>query len=854
MRNKELWPEWEAEPTPIGEGGNAVVYEIRREVFGDVERNALKVIRIPKSKEELEYLKVSGMDEKSLADTLYSQVSDIINEYKLMRSFWDNPNIVHCHDYRYIRHEDGFGGDIYIMMELLTPLTKALDTVCTEEQIIRFGIEICNALEACQSEKIIHRDIKPDNLFVSSKGVFKLGDFGIARVLERTTHASLAGTPSFMAPEVCRNESYGPTVDIYSLGIVMYWLLNERRLPFLPLPPAAFTAQMSEDARYRRISGEPLPAPKNGSAKLWAVVQKACDFQPRNRYQTALEMKNALEAIGKEPNGEQTLIQKDMDVHTQVMVDASRKRPYTCTVFVDGTKIPVQIPKTVKDGQVLVIPNGGKRDRKTGKTGMLYVTVQLKEKRNPRVPVLAAVGALILLTGGIFAAIILGGRDAEQPHMREPEPTSAHQETQMPYQPAEQGQPQEETAVSRTEPVYSDAQQEPAETRPQYPAATEPEPFQTEPPSQEVQEEGKETGMLPPLSGEDASLQKQPIFWETDDGAQGHLSSAEEYAQAHQYRMAIQSALEGWTQFGSQACYDAATGYRKAFGQYLTSRAAAGQNNTIVIGRDGRTTIVGQNDAVELMANDWTDIVAVGLGDKHAVGLKSDGTVVAVGGGKTGRVNVGDWRNVIAISAGDSHTVALMSDGTLLATGYNSQGQCDVEVLMDAAQDKQIVSIAAGFYHTLALLEDGTVLSCGKTTHSFCDVQGWEDIAAIFAGETFSAGLKADGTVVVAGEITEDWDVSDWKNIVTLSAGDNFLLGLTEEGKILSVGMGKGYLAITHEGMRFWKDVAVLASGYNHTVAITGDGTILCAGSNNYGQCDLDGETLETVGTGGGGG
>lgn len=215
-----------------------------------------------------------------------------------MAQLRENPNIVRCDDFRDIQHDDGLGWDIYIKMELLTPLMKCLDKVSSEEQIIQMGMDICNALIDCQKKSIIHRDIKPQNVFVSESGRFKLGDFGIARTIERTTHATAGiGTYSYMAPEVERNEPYGKTADIYSLGLMMYWLLNDRRGPFMPLPPAVPKYGDEEQARRRRFAGEQIPLPKNGSEKLKSIVLRACSFKPEDRFESAEECYFALDGL-----------------------------------------------------------------------------------------------------------------------------------------------------------------------------------------------------------------------------------------------------------------------------------------------------------------------------------------------------------------------------------------------------------------------------------------------------------------------------------------------------------------------------------------------------------------------------
>lgn len=279
----------------IGKGGFGAVYEIERSQYGIQERAAMKVITIPQSADEIDDLLIEGYDNNSITQRFDAFAEDIVREYGMMAQMKGNANIVYCDDYRIIQQDNGFGRDIYIRMELLTPLLKAMDRVSSESQIIRFGMEMCNALEACQKRKVIHRDIKPQNIFVSDDGVFKLGDFGIARKAEKTTRATVGkGTYQFMAPEVKNELPYGPTVDIYSLGLVMYWLLNNRRGPFFPLPPAVPTHSEEQEALRRRFAGEKIPAPQNGSKGLKQIILKACAFEPKERYQTAREMREDL--------------------------------------------------------------------------------------------------------------------------------------------------------------------------------------------------------------------------------------------------------------------------------------------------------------------------------------------------------------------------------------------------------------------------------------------------------------------------------------------------------------------------------------------------------------------------------
>lgn len=285
-----VWPGWETVRI-IGRGGYGAVYEIARcDCNGEIERAAMKVISIPQNPGVIETMYSEGYDTESITRTLEKYSNDIVSEYSLMRKLNGTANVVSCDDYRKVRHADGFGWDIFIRMELLTSLTKALPEHVSEDTVLKIALDLTSALELCSRFSIVHRDIKPQNIFVSGLGDYKLGDFGIAKTMERTMNGTMIGTYNYMAPEVFSSRPYGSAADIYSLGLVLYWLLNERRLPFLPPPPAALSAEEDEQARIRRLRGERIPAPKNGSAALRRIVLKACEFKPENRYQSAAEM------------------------------------------------------------------------------------------------------------------------------------------------------------------------------------------------------------------------------------------------------------------------------------------------------------------------------------------------------------------------------------------------------------------------------------------------------------------------------------------------------------------------------------------------------------------------------------
>ncbi len=289
------WPDWKT-AEKIGQGSFGVVYRLERVMFGDLEEAALKYISIPRDPGEIDELRAVGDNTESITASFHSQMESYANEYRLLKKLDGCPNVVRVDDVRCVQHSDNMGWDVLIKMELLTPLLKYLsrEQHTDEELAVGLGKDMCRALAECARHKILHRDIKPQNIFAAPNGTFKLGDFGIARIKERTSTATeRVGTNTYMAPEVYSGSHYGAAADIYSLGLVLYWLLNERRVPFAK----DTTVSQREEAIRRRMSGEELPAPAHGSEELKRIVLKACAHDPKDRYQSAEEMLRDLEVL-----------------------------------------------------------------------------------------------------------------------------------------------------------------------------------------------------------------------------------------------------------------------------------------------------------------------------------------------------------------------------------------------------------------------------------------------------------------------------------------------------------------------------------------------------------------------------
>ncbi len=298
---KKIWPEWKI-TEKIGEGAFATVYKAVRQDLIGTSYAAIKMTKIPRDSNEIEELHAEGLKPSETYAYYQDVVKDYSAEIKLMDSVKGYTNIVAIDDYRIYQPENEMAWYIFIRMELLTPLVKyvALHGM-GEKEIIRLGTDLCTALDVCRQYNIVHRDIKPENIFVNNNGYFKLGDFGVARNLERITNGlSRKGTPNYMAPEVYKSIMKemdfvsASKVDIYSLGMVMYWLGNGSKLPFVPTEKQLASSDDRKNAFIRRINGEPLPPPRRVSPELQQIILKACSYEADERYESADEMRTAL--------------------------------------------------------------------------------------------------------------------------------------------------------------------------------------------------------------------------------------------------------------------------------------------------------------------------------------------------------------------------------------------------------------------------------------------------------------------------------------------------------------------------------------------------------------------------------
>jgi serine/threonine protein kinase/photosystem II stability/assembly factor-like uncharacterized protein len=209
-----------------------------------------------------------------------------------------HPNICTIHD---VGETDG---ELYIVMELVEGKSlRDLSFECglAPESVMRYGAQIASALARAHDRGIVHRDLKTANIVVTSEGLVKVLDFGLAKqvgggIFEGPTRSfatiedasSVSGTLPYMAPEILRGDSADYRSDLWALGVVLYEAASGR------LPFQGRTGFEISSAIMREMPaplGPPVPP------GLWAIIQHCLTKEPMQRYQRASEVQAALEAV-----------------------------------------------------------------------------------------------------------------------------------------------------------------------------------------------------------------------------------------------------------------------------------------------------------------------------------------------------------------------------------------------------------------------------------------------------------------------------------------------------------------------------------------------------------------------------
>lgn len=304
----------------LGTGTFGTVYKVAKHNASGYYIRALKHITIPSEKQYASVLNSMGGDCEKANNYIEKSLEGIVREIRVLNELSEAgaTHIVKYYENQVDVIDNPRSYDVYILMEYLSTLDEYIKANgFTVKNVVELGLDILEGLMACHNNGVIHRDIKEDNIFYSDKGGYKIGDFGVARVLKHAeTAGAVKGTPNYIAPEIITNkDSYNKSVDLYALGIVLYRLLNYNRNPFLPNYPSAYTSQDEEEAYAKRINGMLPEEPCFGGDAIGKVIIKAISDKS-NRYQSAENFYDALKSALQ--NTEDIVLKRRVDIAYEV--------------------------------------------------------------------------------------------------------------------------------------------------------------------------------------------------------------------------------------------------------------------------------------------------------------------------------------------------------------------------------------------------------------------------------------------------------------------------------------------------------------------------------------------------------
>ena len=272
-------------PQKIGTGATSVVYKMVPPA-----RFVTKVIDC-------------GSDANLLRSALY--------ELRVMRRLAGCSAAVQLEDAEVVARDGSYA--VCLVEEYCTSLAEAMTTRSfTAVECVDLALGVTAALVACRNAGVLHLDVQSKNIFLSEDGQVRLGDFGHSLLVEdRDDRSRLRGTLAFMAPEVFRERWYSQESDIYSVGILLYCLLNGSKYPFAGECPAS-------EATYRLLAGAKLPKITRLGAEQGEAIDEAmgrlCAFDPSGRPASFEELETVLSRLKGELGGMEGADQPAVDI------------------------------------------------------------------------------------------------------------------------------------------------------------------------------------------------------------------------------------------------------------------------------------------------------------------------------------------------------------------------------------------------------------------------------------------------------------------------------------------------------------------------------------------------------------
>lgn len=246
-------------------------------------RYIVKVISIPASPSRLDALLLSGAYPNTEAAMAYfADVADgVVKEVETLSTLSDLEGFLPYEKYQLVPKEDGTGFDIYLLSTYKRSLRRNLrNGPLTHLAAVNLGLDICAALSVCRRSGYLYVDLKPDNIFVSDDGAYRIGDLGFI-AMDSLKFAALPDKyrSAYTAPEIeDAFSALNDKLDIYAAGLILYQVYNNGVLPF----------------EGNKAPNTVLQPPMNADYEMSEIILKACAPDPNDRWSDPVEMGQAL--------------------------------------------------------------------------------------------------------------------------------------------------------------------------------------------------------------------------------------------------------------------------------------------------------------------------------------------------------------------------------------------------------------------------------------------------------------------------------------------------------------------------------------------------------------------------------
>lgn len=306
------------------------------------EKYIVKIISVPASQRQLDALLLTGAypDAASATEYFKEVAEGVVKEAELLKQLSRLEGFLAYDNWQIVPME---GTSLGYQIYLISPYKRSLEKYLQRHQMthlgaVNLGLDLCAALSICRRAGYMHVDLKPTNIYMTGKREFQIGDLGFVKLstLKYTSLPSKYCSP-FTPPELHDAlNTLNPTADIYAIGMILYQIYNNGLLPFSVKAPSSA-----------------LRAPANADNEMAQIILKACDPNPRRRFQTPIEMGKALVEYMKHNKPEDMPIPVN-DVPVEVTdtpneSDAEEAVPTTVEAKAPAAEVAEQIPEVAEE-------------------------------------------------------------------------------------------------------------------------------------------------------------------------------------------------------------------------------------------------------------------------------------------------------------------------------------------------------------------------------------------------------------------------------------------------------------------------------------------------------------------------